>query len=115
MQFGLIGAGGIAQSYLQVFAGLKAARIVAVADVRLEAAASAAEALGCEAFGSWEEMADRATLDAVIICTPPATHAEIALHFLARRIAVLCEKPFAVDLAAARELADGQPGDARPC
>jgi predicted dehydrogenase len=103
--FGLIGAGGIAQSYLQVFAGLKEARIAAVADVRLDAAASAGEALGCEAFSSWEELAKRAKLDAVLICTPPATHAEIAMSFLSRGIAVLCEKPFAVDLAAARELA----------
>ncbi len=103
--FGLIGAGGIAQSYLQVFSGLEEARITAVADVRLDAAASAAEAMGCHAFGSWEELADRATLDAVLICTPPATHAEIAMHFLEKGIAVLCEKPFAVDLATARELA----------
>jgi predicted dehydrogenase len=103
--FGLIGAGGIAQSYLQVFSGLEEARITAVADVRLDAAASAAEAMGCHAFGSWEELADRATLDAVLICTPPATHAEIAMHFLKKGIAVLCEKPFAIDLAAARELA----------
>jgi predicted dehydrogenase len=103
--FGLIGAGGIAQSYLQAFAGLKEAHIAAVADIRLEAATSAAEALGCDAFASWEVLADRTALDAVLICTPPTTHAEIARHFLARRIAVLCEKPFAVDLATARELA----------
>jgi predicted dehydrogenase len=103
--FGLIGAGGIAQSYLQVFSGLKDARITAVADVRLDAATSAAEALGCQAFGSWEALADNAELDAVLVCTPPATHAEIAVHFLARRIAVLCEKPFAVDLATARGMA----------
>jgi predicted dehydrogenase len=105
LAFGLIGAGGIAQSYVQVFSGVKEAHIAAVADVRLDAAASAAEALGCEAFGSWKELAERESLDAVLICTPPASHAEIAMHFLAKRIAVLCEKPFAVDLAGARELA----------
>jgi predicted dehydrogenase len=104
LAFGLIGAGGIAQSYLQVFSGLKAAHIAAVADIRLDAATGAAEALGCEAFGSWEELASRA-LDAVLICTPPSSHVEIARHFLARHIAVLCEKPFAVDLSEARELA----------
>jgi predicted dehydrogenase len=103
--FGLIGAGGIAQSYLQVFSGLRAAHIAAVADVRLEAATSAGEALGCQAFGSWEELAEHASVDAVLICTPPAAHAQIARHFLAKRIAVLCEKPFAVDLGEARELA----------
>jgi predicted dehydrogenase len=103
--FGLVGAGGIAQSYLQVFSGLKSAHIAAVADVRLDAASSAAEALGCQAFGSWEELAEHASIDAVLICTPPAVHAQIAMHFLARRIAVLCEKPFAVDLNEARALA----------
>lgn len=103
--FGLVGAGGIAQSYLQVFPGLEEAEIAAVADVRPDAATSAAEALGCEAYGSWQELAERATLDAVLICTPPDTHAEIALHFLERDVAVLCEKPFTIDLGSARELA----------
>ena len=104
--FGLIGAGGIAQSYIQAFSGLPDAHIAAVADVRTEAALRAAEAIGCEAYGSWEAVADLARLDAVLICTPPSTHGEIALRFLERRVAVLCEKPFALDLATARALAE---------
>jgi predicted dehydrogenase len=103
--FGLIGAGGIAQTYVQVFTGLEEGHIAAVADIRPEAAASAAEALGCDAFGSWDELADATQLDAVLICTPPSTHAEIAMNFLRRGIAALCEKPLALDLAAARGLA----------
>jgi len=103
--FGLIGAGGIAQTYLQVFTGLDRGHIAAVADVRPEAAASVAETMGCRAFHSSEAMADEAELDAVLICTPPATHAEIAMQFLTKGVAVLCEKPLALDLGAARELA----------
>lgn len=103
--FGLVGAGGIAQTYLQVFLGLDPGHIAAVADVRPDAAASAAEAVGCDAFASWDAMAEGSELDAVLICTPPATHAEIAMHFLNRGIAVLCEKPLALDLASARDLA----------
>jgi predicted dehydrogenase len=49
-------------------------------------------------------MADRVRLDAVLVCTPPASHAEICLHFLARGVAVLCEKPLALDAAGARRL-----------
>jgi predicted dehydrogenase len=105
LRFGLVGAGGIAQAYVQVFPLIEDARVVAVADVRPEAAASTAEALGCEAFGSWEELSDAADLDAVLICTPPITHGPIAHHFLERGTAVLCEKPLAIDLATARELA----------
>jgi predicted dehydrogenase len=103
--FGLVGAGGIAQAYLQLFPEFDEGHIAAVADVRLDAAASAAEALGCDAFGSWEELAERPGLDAVLVCTPPATHAEIATHFLGKGVAVLCEKPFAIDLAGARAMA----------
>jgi predicted dehydrogenase len=105
VRFGLIGAGGIAQAYLQVFPTMTEGRIVAVADVREDAAASMAEALGCAAFSSWEELASAVELDAVLICTPPVTHGEIASHFLSSGIAVLCEKPLAIDFATAHELA----------
>lgn len=105
ISFGLIGAGGIAQSYLQVFPRLDIARIAAVADVRSEAAASAAEAVGCPAFDSWERMGEEVALDAVLICSPPATHTEIALHFLHQGVAVLCEKPLSIDVDSAVELA----------
>lgn len=105
VSFGLVGAGGIAQSYLQVFPHLDVARIAAVADIRPAAAASAAEAVGCQAFDSWERMSEEAVLDAVLICSPPATHTEIAMHFLQRGVAVLCEKPLAIDVDSAEELA----------
>ena len=103
--FGLVGAGGIAQSYIQIFSELAEGHLAAVADVRPDAAASAAEAAACDAFDSWEALADRGGVEAVLICTPPATHAEIAMHFLQRGVAVLCEKPVAVNLSAAREMA----------
>ena len=40
-------------------------------------------------------------LDAVTIATPPDTHALVTLEALAAGVHVLCEKPFAVDLAPA--------------
>jgi predicted dehydrogenase len=103
--FGLIGAGGIAQAYLQLFPELDEGHVVAVADVRRDAATSAAEALGCDALGSWQELAERPGLDAVLICTPPDSHAEIATGFLSQGVAVLCEKPFALDINSAQAMA----------
>jgi predicted dehydrogenase len=104
LDFGLVGAGAIAQAYAQAFRASTAARLVAVADLRPAAARALAEELGCTAFASHQEMADRVHLDAALVCTPPAGHAEICLDLLARRVAVLCEKPLALGAACARRM-----------
>lgn len=104
LKFGLVGAGGIAQSYAQAFERSAIAQLVAVADVRPEAAKAFAERLQCESFESYQAMADSVELDAVIICTPPVTHREISLHFLERKVHVLCEKPLSVNRESAIDM-----------
>jgi predicted dehydrogenase len=98
LRFGLVGAGMIAQTYAQAFRQTAHARLVAVADVRKEAADALGAALGCPSFACCREMADRVRLDAVVVCTPPATHPELCVWFAGRGIHVLCEKPLAIDL-----------------
>jgi predicted dehydrogenase len=106
LRFGLVGAGGIAQSYAQAFASSDEATLAAVADVAPAAANTMAEAFGCPGFTSYRAMADAVKLDAVVICTPPSTHAEVCMFFLQRRIPVLCEKPLSVDGPSARAIID---------
>lgn len=107
VRFALIGAGGIAQAYAQAFDGCDFAQLVAVADVRLPAARALAERFGCPTFDSPEELAACGPeLDAAIICTPPVTHEEISIGLLERRIAVLCEKPFSLNVASARRMTE---------
>lgn len=61
------------------------------------AAAAAAGAYGVpEAVTSWLDLIGRDDVDVVDICTPPGTHAEIAIAAAAAGKAVLCEKPLAV-------------------
>lgn len=103
-RFGLIGAGGIARAYTQVFDGLEEARIVAVADVRARNADALAEQVGGTSYPSHRALLEEADVDAVLVCTPPATHPEIALHAISRGRHVLCEKPLAVDVASARSM-----------
>jgi predicted dehydrogenase len=108
VRFALVGAGGIAQSYAQAFEECACARLVAVADVRAEAALALAERFGARAYASHGELADhRAHFDAVIVCTPPNTHEAITLAFLERKKHVLCEKPFTLDSASARRMLRG--------
>jgi predicted dehydrogenase len=45
-------------------------------------------------------------IDAVVVATPPASHLPLTMKAIAARKHVLCEKPFAVDAAEAREMRD---------
>lgn len=102
LRFGIVGAGAIAQVYAEVFKNLEIARLIAVADVRAETAQALSEGIGCQSYNSYQAMAKKEKLDAVIICTPPVTHPEICLHFLERKVHVLCEKPLSIDVKSAR-------------
>lgn len=104
LDFGLVGAGGIARAYVQAFAACETARLVAVADIRGEAARALAGEAGCESFDSCEAMAERARLDAVVVCTPPVTHPDICLFFAERGTHVLCVKPLSISSSSARAM-----------
>ncbi len=104
IKFGLVGAGAIAQSYIQAFTTCENAKLVAVADVRLDAAKAIAEKIGCPSYDSYQTMAEKTDIDAVIICTPPSTHPEIAVYFLEKKIHVLCEKPLSIGIKSAQKM-----------
>ncbi len=106
LKVGLVGAGAIAQSYTKALEDCTFARLVGIADTRAEAAAAAAEAMGCESYGSHEDLIGKAGCQAVIVCTPPVTHSAIATYFIERGIPVLCEKPLSTDTASARALCE---------
>lgn len=104
--FALVGAGGIAQSYADAFKDHPDASLVAVADVRAEAAAAIAGKFGVPSFGSYQELLNNGPrAEAVVICTPPNTHEEITTAFTAAEMHVLCEKPFTLTAAGARRMA----------
>jgi predicted dehydrogenase len=56
------------------------------------------------AFSSVDEMLDAVELDVVSVASPPFAHHHDVLAALARGKHVLCEKPFALDVAEAEEL-----------
>jgi len=102
-RFGIVGLGWIGSRYLVASRGMADLVVAGVVDElseRLPADGSV------EAFGSYQEMAEQVPLDAVVVCTPPVTHPDVAGYFLDRGVAVLCEKPFAVSAAAAERMCD---------
>ena len=63
-----------------------------------------AAASGCDVLGSEDEVVDAS--DAVYVCTWTCEHPRLAVAAAERGRAVFCEKPLAVDLAAARATAE---------
>lgn len=104
LRIGLIGAGGIAAAYPDIFAGIGDAAVVGVADTDAARAEALAHRFGCIAFPSHGAMATNTDLDGVIVCTPPATHAAIAGSFLEQGVGVLSEKPLTINTSTARDL-----------
>jgi predicted dehydrogenase len=79
--------------------------VVAVAGSSQASAEAAAPALGARtAAESPEALIARADVDVIHICTPNATHADLARKAIAAGKAVVCEKPLATNVGDALEL-----------
>ena len=102
---GIVGAGKIARVHGANAAGLDGLRIAAVADVDAAHARGLAEELGCDAAASVDELFGGDDVEAVLITTPPTTHAELVEAAAAAGKHVFCEKPLAQNLADAAQAA----------
>jgi myo-inositol 2-dehydrogenase/D-chiro-inositol 1-dehydrogenase len=99
VRFGLLGAGRIGKVHARAIGANPDAVLVAVADALPEAAAALAAAHGAR-VATIEAIAADPGVDAVIICTPTDTHADLIEQFVRAGKAVFCEKP--IDLSVAR-------------
>lgn len=99
VRFGLLGAGRIGKVHARAITGDAGARLVAVADAYPAAAEAIAAQYGC-AVRDIAAIAAAPDIDAVVICTPTDTHADLIELFVKAGKAVFCEKP--IDLSLAR-------------
>ena len=97
----LLGAGRIGKVHARAIAEDKRARLMAVADAFPDAANVIAEASGA-AVKTIDEIEADPNVDAVIICTPTNTHADLIERFAKAGKAIFCEKPIDLDVARAR-------------
>lgn len=98
-RIGLLGAGRIGQIHGRNAAARLDAKLVAVADALPEAARALAEPLGAEVRTA-DEILNAADIDAVLICTPTDTHADLIERAAKAGKAIFCEKP--IDLSSER-------------
>jgi predicted dehydrogenase len=81
--------------------------VVAISGRNVSAVEKAAGAYGIPSWTTdWRVLIDDPTIDIIDICTPPGTHAEIAVAAAAAGKAVLCEKPLSASYADAARAAD---------
>ena len=99
LRFALLGAGRIGKVHARAIAANPDATLVAVADAFADAAKAIADQYGCE-VRTIDAIAAAKDVDAVVICTPTTTHADLIEQFARAGKAIFCEKP--IDLNVAR-------------
>ncbi|WP_308992223.1 Gfo/Idh/MocA family oxidoreductase [Mariniflexile litorale] len=98
IKWGIIGLGRIANSFATDLLTINDAELYAVASRNQEKANDFAEKYGAKkAYDNYESLAKDPNIDAVYIATPHALHKENAIMCLENGIAVLGEKPFAMN------------------
>tara|TARA_R110002020_G_scaffold249376_3_gene463282 strand:+ start:548 stop:1585 length:1038 start_codon:yes stop_codon:yes gene_type:complete len=97
VRFGLLGAGRIGKVHAKAVSSNHKAKLVAVTDAFDKAAIDLADQYGCQ-VRTMAEILDAADIDAVIICTPTDTHADLIEQFTRAGKAVFCEKPIDLDV-----------------
>ena len=97
---GLIGVGAIGRLHAQHLASrVPGGRLVAIADVDRAAAAACGEQHGVSSvYEDYRELLARGEVDAVVICSPSDTHAQIIEEAAALGKHIFCEKPIDCDL-----------------
>lgn len=100
----IAGAGYFAAHQLQAWQDLGVQR-VGLCDPEAAKADALAQRFGVERVNSdWDRLLDTAAPTLVDICTPPNAHAPLVRAALARGLPIICQKPFANDLAEAQAL-----------
>jgi predicted dehydrogenase len=109
VKVGIIGTGLQGKRRASVFPTRSESKVLAIAcghpadEISSRALASI---IGAKSYASWEEVVARDDIDAVIICTPPHLHAEMAIKAMETGKHVLCEKPLARTLEEAKTMVE---------
>lgn len=100
----LLGAGRMGQILLRTLRGIPEVNLSWICDRNIDLAAESAGSSGAEPSASVTEVLADPQLQAVIISTPTATHAELIIAAVNAGKAVFVEKPVAHNLAAADQV-----------
>ena len=98
LKVGLVGCGHISQAHLRAFQKTKHCKVHGVFDLNEDLAAQRARTFGIDkVYDDLDVLIEEC--DVVDVCTPPQTHADIALKVIEAGKHLLIEKPLVVDVA----------------
>lgn len=104
-RWGILASGGIAQAFARDLSYFNHHIVAAVGSRSQESADSfAAEFPGCIAYASYEALVADPTLDAIYVASPHPYHVSNTVLALNAGKPVLCEKPFTINAAEARQM-----------
>jgi predicted dehydrogenase len=104
-RWGILASGGIAQAFARDLSYFNNHIVAAVGSRSQESAdAFAAEFPGCAAYSSYEALVADPSLDAIYVASPHPYHVSNTVLALNAGKPVLCEKPFTINAAEAREM-----------
>jgi len=101
---GIVGAGNISEFHIHGVRAVPGVELVGVTDIDPAKRSAIEQKLGVATFASIEDLV-AAGANVLHICTPPSTHAKLALRALELGCHVLIEKPVAEDVEDARRIA----------
>lgn len=109
LRIGIIGTGVMGADHAQTLAsGIAGAELGAVQDFDSARAKAVAARFGCKVRETAEALIADPDIDAVLVCSPDATHAPLALAAIAAGKPVLVEKPLASSLAEGGAVVDAE-------
>ena len=109
IRVGVIGTGNIGTTHARnLQRSVSGAEVIAVFDVDTQRSLDLASEIGCAAYPSFDAIIDSPEIDAIVISSPDALHAEQALAGLRNGKWILCEKPLAPTVDEAKAVMDAE-------
>ena len=96
LRFGVVGLAGMGTTHADAVRETDGATLVAGADLSADARATFADEYDVATYADAATMAADTDLDAVSVCTPNGTHADVVPALAEAGVHVLCEKPLDV-------------------
>jgi myo-inositol 2-dehydrogenase/D-chiro-inositol 1-dehydrogenase len=108
VRVGVVGVGGMGSFHARTLQALPGVEVVAVSDPDRSSTDAMRSELGARVIDDPLDLVDAGSLDAVVIASPDATHAELAIAAIEQGLAALCEKPLATNAPDAARVVEAE-------